>query len=305
MTLQLRRREFLLALGTLLWVSACQSQDSPNQSQASPSRGIVALEWGFVESLLTLGIQPVGVADIKGYQEYVNIPLQLSETVQDVGTRQEPNLETIAQLQPDLILGVNFRHQGILSALESIAPTRLFNAYPDQVSQLTRMKEIFLEVAKLTDQIEAGKTQLQQLETIFQETKEELTQQAVTQRPIVLAEFVPDTSPIRIFTDDALAIQILSAIGLENAWNGKFSQFGFNRIGLEALTQIQDVNFIYVPPDESQQVEQEITTHPIWEQLDFVKKNQVYRLAGDTWLYGGVLSAKLLVQQVRDLPLSS
>ncbi|MFP3422141.1 ABC transporter substrate-binding protein, partial [Bacillus sp. SIMBA_161] len=94
---------------------ACQSQDSPNQSQASPSRGIVALEWGFVESLLTLGIQPVGVADIKGYQEYVNIPLQLSETVQDVGTRQEPNLETIAQLQPDLILGVNFRHQGILS----------------------------------------------------------------------------------------------------------------------------------------------------------------------------------------------
>ncbi|WP_396275480.1 ABC transporter substrate-binding protein [Halothece sp. PCC 7418] len=242
---------------------------------------------------------------MKGYQEYVNIPLKLSENVQEVGTRQEPNLETIAQLQPDLILGVNFRHQGILSALESIAPTRLFNAYPDEVTQLTRMKAIFLEVAKLTDQTEAGKTQLQQLETIFQETKAELKEQAVTERPIVLAEFVPDTSPIRIFTDDALAIQILSAIGLENAWDGKFSQFGFNRIGIEALTKLEDVSFLYVPPDENQEIEQEITTHPIWEKLEFFKNNQVYRLSGDTWLYGGVLSAELLAKQLRDLPLSS
>ena len=300
MTLQLQRREFLLALGTLLWVSACQSENPPTQPQASPSRRIVALEWGFVESLLTLGIQPIGVADINGYQEYVNIPLKLSENVQNVGTRQEPNLEAIAHLQPDLILGVNFRHQGILSALESIAPTQLFNAYPDQVSQLTRMKEIFLDVATLTDQTEIGKEKIQQLETMFQEIKAELQQQESAQRPFVLAEFVPDTSPIRIFTDDALAIQILSAIGLENAWEGKFSQFGFNRIGLEALSQIQNVNFIYVPPDENPNIETEITSDPIWEQLEFVKKNQVYRLAGDTWLYGGVLSADLLAKQVRD-----
>jgi len=298
MTLQLKRREFLLAIGTLMWVSACQSNPTSSEKPKS-SRQIVALEWLFVENLLALGIQPVGVADIRGYQQYVNIPLSLAETVQDVGTRQEPNLEAIAQLQPDLILGVRFRHQNILSALESIAPTRIFDLYSDKVSQLTRLKESFREMATLTDYTEAGETKLQQLAMTLQEIKQELKQQAILQRPIVLAEFVPEASPIRISTDDSLAIQILSAISLENAWKGRFSQFGFNRIGIESLTQLEDVNFIYIPPNENQQIEKEITTHPIWKKLPFVKNKQVYRLAGDTWLYGGIVSAELLVKQVR------
>jgi iron complex transport system substrate-binding protein len=298
MTLALKRREFLLAIGTLMWVSACQSNPTSSE-QPKSSRRIVALEWLFVENLLALGIQPVGVADIRGYQQYVNIPLSLAETVQDVGTRQEPNLEAIAQLQPDLILGVNFRHQTILSALESIAPTRLFQVYSDQVSQLTRLKQVFREMARLADHQAEGEKKLQRLETTLTEARETLSNQPISKRPIVLAAFVPDASPIRLFTNESLPIQLLSAIGLENAWKGRFSQFGFNRIGIESLTQLEDVSFIYVPPDENQQIEKEITTHPIWEKLPFVKNKQVYRLAGDTWLYGGIVSAELLVKQVR------
>jgi len=303
MSFNFNRREFLLALGTAVWIGACQSNSTTNNQQnLSGSLRIVALQWGFVESLLALGIQPVGVADIQGYRDYVNIPLKLADTVKDVGTRQEPNLEVIAQLQLDLILGVEFNHKGIASALEKIATTRLFQFYSEKTAQLTRLKEMFLEIANLTNHQEQGKQQLQQLETTLTEINQQLAQKGLTQRPIALAA-VNDASSIRLFTDNALAIQLLNAIGLENAWEGTFTQFGFNKVGIETLTNIQDVNFIYVP--YNQRNKNDITDHPVWEKLEFVQENRVYRLASDIWLYGGILSAERLVTQVRDRLTSS
>lgn len=296
MTLQLKRREFLLAIGTLMWVSACQSNPTSSE-QLKSSRRIVALEWLFVENLLALGIQPVGVADIRGYQQYVNIPLSLAETVQDVGTRQEPNLEAIAQLQPDLILGVRFRHQNILSALESIARTRIFNLYSDKVSQLTRLKESFREMATLTDHQEEGEKKLQRLETTLSNAREELSQTPISKRPIVLATFVPDASPIRLFTDESLPMQLLSAMGFENGWKGKPNQFGFNWVNIETLTNIkEDVSFMYVVAD--QKAATNIMDHPIWEKLPFVQQNRVYSLGEEVWLGGGILSAEIFINRV-------
>ncbi|MFB6276662.1 MAG: ABC transporter substrate-binding protein [Halothece sp.] len=301
MSFKFNRREFLLALGTAVLVGACQSNStSNNQQKLSESPRIVALEWGLVESLLVLGLQPVGVADIKGYREYINIPLKLAETVQDVGTRQEPNLEAIAQLQPDLILGVTFRHQAIVSTLERIAPTELFSPYSKNVSPLAYFKESFLEIAKLTNNQAKGQKKLQGLETIIKETKQRLTEQGATERPIILAEFTLHSSPLRIFTSDSFPIQLLNEIGLQNAWDKKNSQFGFNRVGLESLTKLENVNFIYVLPDENPKIEKEITSNPLWQKMPFVKKNQVYRLNGDTWLHGGIVSAEILIKQVRD-----
>lgn len=50
----------------------------------TPQR-IVALEWTYVEALLALGIQPIGVADIAGYNDWVKVPIALDPVVVDVG----------------------------------------------------------------------------------------------------------------------------------------------------------------------------------------------------------------------------
>src|SRR5699024_3291217 len=65
---------------------------------------IVVLEWSYAEDLLALGIQPAGVADLDGFHQWVNIDKEFDESVEDVGTRQEPNLEAISRLNPDLII---------------------------------------------------------------------------------------------------------------------------------------------------------------------------------------------------------
>jgi ABC-type Fe3+-citrate transport system substrate-binding protein len=100
---------------------------------------------GLCRELLELGIQPAGVADIAGHNKYVNIAPKLVDSVVEVGTHQEPNLEAIAKIKPDLILGVQQRHAGIYQTLSSISKTMLFNPYPEinAGSQLAQMQQNF------------------------------------------------------------------------------------------------------------------------------------------------------------------
>jgi ferric hydroxamate transport system substrate-binding protein len=117
---------------------------------ANPQR-VVALEWTYIEDLLALGVQPVGVADIAGYEAWVQIPVELGDDVVDVGTRQAPNLETLAALQPDLILVPAFRAAETYEQLAAIAPTLAFDSYPtdENVTQYDEMRQTFLTIAEV------------------------------------------------------------------------------------------------------------------------------------------------------------
>src|SRR5699024_482112 len=96
---------------------------------------IVALEWSYAENLLALGIQPAGVADLDGFHQWVNIDKEFDESVEDVGTRQEPNLEAIRRQDPDLIIAVKFRHEQYLDQLKEIAPVVTFAPYGEEAIQ--------------------------------------------------------------------------------------------------------------------------------------------------------------------------
>src|SRR5688572_11396941 len=72
---------------------------------AGPATTVVTLEWGTTEDLITLGVQPAAVADIKGYRGWVS-SAPITGTPVDVGLRGEPSLESVAEVKPDLILGI-------------------------------------------------------------------------------------------------------------------------------------------------------------------------------------------------------
>ncbi|WP_237690568.1 ABC transporter substrate-binding protein [Paenibacillus caui] len=117
--------------------------------KGTPKR-IVALDWTYAEDLIALGIQPAGVADIKGYKQWVNGDTPLGSDVVDVGTRQEPNLEAIAALEPDLIITADYRAESIYDKLNAIAPTLAFSPYPNDpnVDQYQEMIDTFNTIAK-------------------------------------------------------------------------------------------------------------------------------------------------------------
>lgn len=262
---------------------------------------VVALEWTYVEAMLALGMQPVGVADIAGYHNWVKIPVALDADVQDIGTRNEPNLELIAELEPDLIIGVYFRVTESYDDLSAIAPTLVFNPYPDDlnVSQYEEMTTTFTTIAEALNRVDEGEQVLAQMEATYDRAQTALEAAGRGGEDFILSQgWTTDSlATFRLFTDNAMAVQILEQIGLENAWDDAPQLYGFSEIGIEGFAALQDAdfNFFYVAQDSDNTV---FAESPLWSSLKFVQDERAYWMGGDVWLFGGPLSAELLVETI-------
>lgn len=102
---------------------------------------------------------------------------------------------------------------------------------------------------------------------------------------------------VRLFTGNAMATEIVEQLGLRNAWDDGFQQYGFSTVSVEALPKLGDAHFFYVVQDEDNVFDAD-AVRPLWESLPFVKAGRAHALGGDTWLFGGPLSAELLANTV-------
>jgi iron complex transport system substrate-binding protein len=309
-----RSLTFALSLGVLtLGVPFVAAQDATECAEgtqafehalgtacvAVPAERVVTLEWSYTEDLLALGMQPVGAADITGYELWVKIPVALDETVVDVGTRQEPNLEAIAALNPDLIIAPASRVSENFDELSAIAPTLAFDAYPtDGTTHYAEMVNTFNTIAQAVGREAEAEAMLADVDAYFAAATTALEDAGRGGEPFVLSQgFMSSEVPtFRLFTDNAMAVEILSNLGLENAWGDAPQLYGFTTVDMEGIAGITgDTNFIYVAQDDYETAMQESA---LWNAVPFVVNGRSYWLGGDVWLFGGPLSAKVLVDTV-------
>lgn len=267
--------------------------------KGTPSK-IVVLEWTYAEDLLSLGVQPAGVADIENMKKNVSLPTELEADVQDVGTRQEPNLEAIAALEPDLIIGVKFRHEATYDQLSAIAPTLLFNPYPEEGNgdQYQEMVSTFKTIADVVGKTAEADAVLADLQTTYDVAKAKLAAAGKEGQSIVLAMAYTNQNAVtfRLTTDNGLAIKIMENIGLKNAYKSEqFEGYGFSTKDVEALTTLQDADYLHITNDDA--VGDMLSKNAVWTGLKFVKENRTYALGGDTWPYGGPHSAKIMAER--------
>ncbi|MDR7277170.1 ABC transporter substrate-binding protein [Catenuloplanes atrovinosus] len=94
----------------------------------APQR-VVVLEPLELDTAVALGINPVGAAvasNVSGIPSYLGV-----DGITPVGTVPEPDLEAIASLKPDLILGTDARHAKLYDQLASVAPTVFIKTQAD------------------------------------------------------------------------------------------------------------------------------------------------------------------------------
>lgn len=321
----MKKKWMLLTAMILLVLAACSSADeetATNEEAAgepvtitgtngevkldASAKKVVVLEWTYAEDLLAVGVQPAGMADIAEYGNYVNIEPQLDETVVDVGGRQEPNLEAIAAIEPDLIIGVSFRHDAMLKELETIAPTVIFNPYPEDesIDLYQEMETTFKEIAKAVDKTAEADQVLADLEKEYEASAAEIEAANLKTKDVILtlAYTGPQAPEIRVFTPNSMASIILDRIGLKNVHQpDQFEVFGSSTFNVEGLVKYENANYLYTVPDEDNIYENQLKGNPVWENLAFVKEGRTYDLGADTWLYGGPLSAKTLMDQITDV----
>lgn len=253
---------------------------------------VVALEWVYAEELVSLGITPVGVADVEGYA--ASAPAEpLPAGVADVGTRPDPRLDAIGALDPDLVIGSTVRHGDLLPELDAIAPTALFDPHPTATTRLEEMAATFRVVGAAVGRREDAERVLVEMEAVFAAARGRLD--GLEQRDVVLAEGVRDAgSPVlRPLPDAALAVQVLGEIGLANAWDGP----GGATVGPAQLAAVEDATLLHrVPPGDD--VVADLAGDPAWEGLAFVRDGRVHAVAVGQWPLGGPASAIALVEDV-------
>lgn len=267
---------------------------------------IVVLEWTYAEDLLALGVEPTGVADVEGYKKYVNAKPELPANVVDVGTRQEPSLELITSLKPDLIIAENFRVKDTYDKLKEIAPTVVFDNYSKEASkdQYATMEKSFLTVADIVGKKKEGEQVISDLQNTYDDAKAKLKAAGKENAKYALIQGFSnqDAAVMLLYADNSIAAGALKRAGFANAYQpDTLLEDGYSQSTVESLVPVQDANLLYTVQDDDNIIEKQMKNNAVWKGLTFVKENRMYSLGGDMWVYGGPLSAKILVDKTVDL----
>ena len=256
---------------------------------------VVTLEHVLTEMTLTLGVQPVGVADPDRFEVLVNFPVALDESVVDVGTRNEPSLEVITELQPDLILAASFRVGENYDELSAIAPVLTFAG----ADGFEVMLEMFDTIAVALDREAEAEAAVAAMEAHFEQAEAALEAAEMGEATFILSQnwFEESVATFRLFTENAMAVEILTQIGLENAWDAEPMPDGFTLVGLEGMAEIGDTNFFYVTDEATVTAFGE---SELWNALPFVQAGHDYWLGESVWLFGGPVSVQRLVTLTLD-----
>ena len=265
---------------------------------------VVVLEWYLLEELLAAGMQPVGVADIEGYTTLVNIPLELSPDAIDVGTRQEPSIESIAGAEPDLILADDGRHEAIYEQLSAIAPTILvpFDDRADDVTPLQDMHNRVTLIGQAINRPDAAAASLEAMDAAIAGQAQRLADAGMAGIPFTIASwYTNNTEPtLRMFSNQHIVGDAVAALGIENQWPDTGEAVGFSTVGFEALVDLpEDTHFIFVPTEDGGFADL-LENDPILTSLPFVQEGRTYGLPHDTWTNPGTVGVDVLVTRVVD-----
>lgn len=268
---------------------------------AATPKKIVVLTNEATEALLALGITPVGaVSSWLGDPWYDHIAEQMID-VEVVGQETAIDIEAIAKLQPDLIIGNKVRQEADYENLSKIAPTIFTETLSGQ------WKDNFSLYAKAVNLEEKGKEVLADYDAKIEETKKALGD--VTNQSVSVVRFLPGTA--RIYFTDSFSGVILEELGFSRVADQeslfKEDNLLAIEVGKELIPQMDgDIlfYFTYLPTgdDSASATEAEWTADALWQNLSAVKSGQAYRVGDAVWnTAGGVLAAQQMLDEIQEL----
>lgn len=270
-----------------------------------PATKVVATEWNEVESLITLGVDPVGVADVKGYKTW-DTAVPLKNEPKDIGTRGEPSMDTVASLSPDLIVASSDLPPAAVKQLRKIAPVLGIKS-ADASDQVGQMLENLDLIAKATGTTDKARTAGTNFEAKVAEGKKALADAGLDGTDFAFADGYVTSNQVslRPYTSGSLIGAVNEQIGLKNAWKVKGdAAYGLGTTDVEGLTALpKDVQFAYIGNDDdkgSTPFTGALAKNAVWTSLPFVKADKVHRLPDGIWMFGGPQSMEAYIDAVVD-----
>ncbi|WP_228282276.1 ABC transporter substrate-binding protein [Rubrobacter tropicus] len=241
------------------------------------AKRVVVLDTGELDSAMSLGVKPVGAVEAV---EGLGLPSYLEGAggIENVGTIEEPNLEKIATLNPDLILSSKLRHEQIYDQLSQVAPT-VFT----ETTGVT-WKENFEKHAEAMNRADEAKEVMDGYEDRLEEFKRAMGGR-LGETEVSVVRFLPGET--RVYQKESFVGTVLEDAGLPRPPSQDVDDFAILNASEETIPEMDgDAIFVtaYGPQDET--TRQKITSDPLWQKLEAVRQDRVYEASDDLWMLG-------------------
>ncbi|MCA6091290.1 iron-siderophore ABC transporter substrate-binding protein [Streptomyces sp. SCA3-4] len=260
----------------------------------APKR-VVALDMTFVDATLALQSEVVGYTTFASPDE--KLPAYFGDDAakyggkaKPVGMLEEPSLEKIQALKPDLILSAKVRHEKLYKQLSGIAPT----VFTEDTG--ATWKDNLKLVGKAL-----GKEQLADEKVAAFDKRAKAVGEAVRKKKgsnpsVSVVRFVD--GPTRLYKEDTYIGVILKDLGFDKPEDAKGT--GFNADISEEQIKKVDADDIFVtaypdPQGASKKSQEKFQANPLWKQL----KGQVHEANDITWMLAvGLYGANSVLDDV-------
>lgn len=259
--------------------------------EATPKR-VVVLTNEAAESLLSLGVKPVGsTRAFYGDVWYPHMKKEM-EGVTDLGTEQQPNIEAIASLKPDLIIGNKLRQEKVYDQLSKIAPTVFSETLRAEWQNNYKL------YAEAVNKKAEGEKVLASFDKRVQELKDKAGDKLNQKASVV--RFMP--GKVRIYYNDTFPGVLFKKLGIQRPDVQNKEEF-MAEVSKERIPEMEgDILFYFTYEtgnQEASKLEQEWTNDPLWKNLNVVKAGKVHKVDDVVWTTaGGVMAANLLLDDM-------
>ncbi|MBJ8105196.1 MULTISPECIES: ABC transporter substrate-binding protein [Bacillus cereus group] len=260
---------------------------------ANPKRVVILTNEG-TEALLELGVKPVGaVKSWTGDPWYPHIKDEMKD-VKVVGDEGQVNVETIASLKPDLIIGNKMRHEKVYEQLKAIAPTVFSETLRGE------WKDNFKFYAKALNKEKEGQKVLADYEARMKDLKGKLGDKV--NQEISMVRFMP--GDVRIYHGDTFSGVILKELGFKRPGDQNKNDFAERNVSKERISAMDGDVLFYFTFDKGNEkkgseLEKEYINDPLFKNLNAVKNGKAYKVDDVIWnTAGGVMAANLLLDDI-------
>jgi iron complex transport system substrate-binding protein len=244
------------------------------QITTKPQR-IVALDNSLVEAVVLLERPLVG--GIASYRNQKTFPDYLGTAVKDtkdIGPLDNPNLELIASLRPDLIVSATVRHDALYDKLTAIAPTVFVKTTgPIWKDNITLLGQALGEEQKAADKLAAYETRAKKIGDAVN---------AKAGNPTVSVVRFLD-GPTRLMAKASFVGIVLTDAGLKRPASQDKDTFAVE-ISEEQI-ELADAGHLFVTTytggaDRKARFE----ANPLWQRLQGVQAKQVTEVKDELWM---------------------
>lgn len=261
--------------------------------EGKPQR-VVTLYQGATDTAVALGIEPVGVVE-----SWVEKPVYryLRDDLTDVhflGLETQPDLESIAWLQPDLIVGARYRHEAVYPLLSRIAPTVVPETGYEFKAMLALMGEATGREQEAQELLEDWQARVADFRRRIKTKLGEGWPQEVA-----VVSFRSDHA--RIYYD-GFAHSILHELGFKRPESQQQPGWGIKLTSQESIPAMDaEAIFVFMRASDPAVAEtyRQWTRHPLWQNLKAAQQSRVYQVDPVTWSMGaGVLAANRMLDEL-------